>query len=63
MLLVPLRNERILTIILAVASALGAGVSSYLATESDKRVACGEVLLQVAESYAVALQQERARKQ
>lgn len=60
-----LSNERIVTIILAVASALGAGGSGFLATdsalESDKRAACGEALVVLAESYAVALQQERAR--
>lgn len=60
---VTLSNDRIVSIIIALATAaLGATGTSYLSTESEKRVACGEVLVQMAESYAVALQQERARK-
>ncbi len=56
-------NERLVKIILAVASALGAGGSGFLVTsESSKSAACGDVLMQMAESYSVALEQERARR-
>ncbi len=59
-------NERIVTIILAVATALGAGGSGFLANdsalESDKRAACGEALVLVAEGYSAALEVERARE-
>ncbi|MEE9386407.1 MAG: hypothetical protein V3V08_23580 [Nannocystaceae bacterium] len=55
-----LSNERLVSLLFALAAA--AGGSGILVTESDKRAACGEVLMQVTESYAVALQQERERK-
>lgn len=55
-----LSSDRIVSLLIALAAAV-AGAGGFV-TESDKRAACGEVLLQVSESYSAALQAERARE-